>query len=261
MLKRGAHPLVRRKLRSYWPTSEISIKEAHTISLHQDAEGPTVAHPGPEEGMKTEAETVQQCKEDTCKPEHKKRYKEPQKVQQSLCHARWRYIKRILQAGLDEGSSEPFWNYIRSQKQDHAGVSPLKTNGQLHPDSTTKCDIIADQFKSVFTKDLNDTHHATKLYGPSHPQITELIIQEEGIQKLLDSVNPSKASGPDEMRYHAASFVNSQMNLLLSSHVCSSKHTLVENCLHPGPLLGFHLSSRRGQDLTHPTTDQFHWPV
>ena len=86
----------------------------------------------------------------TGKLEHKKRYKESQKkVQRSLRQARWRYINGILQAGLDDGSSKPFWNYIRRQKQDHMGVSPLKKNGQLHPYSTTKCDILADQFKSV----------------------------------------------------------------------------------------------------------------
>ena len=79
------------------------------------------------------------------------------------------------------------------------GVSPLKKNGQLHPYSTAKCDILADQLKSIFPNDANDTHGATKLYGPSHPQIPELIIQEEGVQKLLAGVNPSKASGPDEI--------------------------------------------------------------
>ena len=136
----------------------------------------------------------------TGKPEHKKRFKESQKnVQRLLRQARWRYINRILQAGLDEGSSKPFRNYIRSQKQVHMRVSPLKKNGQLHPDSATKCDILADQFKSVFTTDANDTHRATKLYGPSYPQIPELIIQEEGVRKLLAGVNPSKASGPNEI--------------------------------------------------------------
>ena len=136
----------------------------------------------------------------TGKPEHKKHYKESQKnVQRSLRQARWRYIKRILQAELDEGSSKPFWNNIRSQKQDHMGISPLKKNGQLHPDSTTKCDILADQFKSVFTKDTNDTHRATKLYGPSYPQIPELFIQEEAVQKLLAGVNPSKAPGQNKI--------------------------------------------------------------
>ena len=79
------------------------------------------------------------------------------------------------------------------------GVSLLKRNGQLHSDSTTKCDILADQFKSVFTKDANDTHRATKLYGPSYPQMPEFIIQEQGVRKLLAGVKSSKASGPDEI--------------------------------------------------------------
>ena len=130
-------------------------------------------------------------------------------------------------SGLDEGSSKPFWNYIRSQKQNHMGVSPLKKNGQLHPDSTTKCDILADKFKSVFTKDVNDTHRTTKLYGQSYPLIPDLNFQEEGVQKLLACVYPSKTVGPDKIPCR-----------LLNEH--SDELALVS---------------------TRPTTDHFRWPV
>ena len=53
----------------------------------------------------------------------------------ALRGARWTYIDSMLQTGLDEGNSKPFWRYIRSLRQDNIGVSPLKNGGKLEPDT------------------------------------------------------------------------------------------------------------------------------
>ena len=79
------------------------------------------------------------------------------------------------------------------------GVAPLKSQGQLHSDRATKSEILADQFKSVFTRDEDDPHKGTRLFGPAYPSIAPLRIGEEGVRKLLAGINPSKASGPDEI--------------------------------------------------------------
>ena len=51
----------------------------------------------------------------------------------ALRRGRWDYINNILQLGLEEGSSRPFWRYVKAQKQDSAGVAALKTPRQtLH---------------------------------------------------------------------------------------------------------------------------------
>ncbi len=52
--------------------------------------------------------------------------------------ARWNYINNKLQIALEQGDPGPFWRYIRSQKQDHVGISPLKDGGKLHTDSMKK---------------------------------------------------------------------------------------------------------------------------
>ena len=131
---------------------------------------------------------------------HKAAYIRARKsVQSALKQARWGYINGILQAGLDEGTSKPFWGYIRQQRQDNVGVSPLKKDGKLHADSLSRCEILASQFKSVFTKDSDDPLRDIALFGPSYPPIDPLIIREEGIRKLLSGVNPSKAAGPDQV--------------------------------------------------------------
>ena len=134
------------------------------------------------------------------KADHKAAYIRARKsVQSALKQARWGYINGILQAGLDEGTSKPFWGYIRQQRQDNVGVSPLKKDGKPHADSLSRCEILASQFKSVFTKDSDDPLRDTALFGPSYPPIDPLIIREEGIRKLLSGVNPSKAAGPDQV--------------------------------------------------------------
>ena len=134
------------------------------------------------------------------KREHKEAYSRMLKDTQSkLKQARWQYINGILQSGLEDGNSKPFWGYIRSQKQDNIGVSPLKKDGHLHSDRSSKCDILASQFKSVFTKDQDDPYKDTTPFGPSYPDIDPLEIRESGVKKLLMGINPNKASGPDEI--------------------------------------------------------------
>ena len=136
----------------------------------------------------------------TGKPEDMKKYKEAQKItQKAFKQSRWRYINGLLQTGMDEGNCKPFWTYIRSQKQDNLGVSPLKKDGQLHPDHASKCEILADQFRSVFTKDSDDPHRNTRLFGPAYPPIHDLSISVVRVRKLLQGINPTKASGPDEI--------------------------------------------------------------
>ena len=112
------------------------------------------------------------------KPDHKAAYiRACKSVESALKQARWGYINGILQAGLDEGTSKPFWGYTRQQRQDNVGVSPLKINGKLHADSLSRCEILVSQFKSVFTKDSDDLLRDTALFGPSYPLLTLLLLE------------------------------------------------------------------------------------
>ena len=55
------------------------------------------------------------------------------------------------------------------------------------------------QFSSVFTK--NEGEDTAKLAGPNYPLIDQLIINHEGMQKLLAGLT-SKATGPDRLPCH-----------------------------------------------------------
>ena len=111
--------------------------------------------------------------------------------------ARWNYINNKLQIALEQGDSGPFWRYIRSQKQDNVGISPLNDGGKLHTDSIKKAEILSNQIKSVFTHE--DTTAISHLQGPDYPTIPSLEVTQLGVTKLLNGINPKKAQGPDEI--------------------------------------------------------------
>ena len=113
----------------------------------------------------------------------------------ALRTARWNYINNILSDTIETGNTKPFWRYVKSQKQERCGVSPLKQNGVLHSDSSVKARILNWQLSSVFTAD--DHNGDTVLEGPSIPPISDLHISESGVKKLLLNINPTKAGGPD----------------------------------------------------------------
>ena len=50
----------------------------------------------------------------------------------------------------------------------------------------------------MFTKDNPDTADL-RLPGPQYPSISPIIVEPYGVEKLLSSINPRKASGPDDI--------------------------------------------------------------
>ena len=78
-------------------------------------------------------------------------------------------------------------------------MSPLKKKGQLYSDSKTKASILQNQFTSVFTTDDTDPNHDLKMDGQKYHSIPPLPVRNEGILKLLQHINTSKSSGPDEV--------------------------------------------------------------
>ena len=49
--------------------------------------------------------------------------------------AEWDHVNGIIQEGLDNKNSKPFWRYTKSKRQDNIGVAPLKEKGNLITDS------------------------------------------------------------------------------------------------------------------------------
>ena len=72
-------------------------------------------------------------------------------VKYNLKRAETNFLQTILTTGLESGDTKPFWKYVRSQKQEHFGITALRSNGSLYTDSSSKSEILNKQFKSVFT--------------------------------------------------------------------------------------------------------------
>ena len=77
-------------------------------------------------------------------------------------------------------------------------VAAIKNNGILHHDSKTKAELLNHQCKSVFTMD-DDTDHLPIMSHPKYPNIENITISIEGVEKLLDNINIYKASGSDKI--------------------------------------------------------------
>ena len=132
----------------------------------------------------------------TNKPRHWEQYKLFKRdTLKAVRKHRWNYINDVLQLGLEQGDTKPFWRYVKAQRQDNVGVSPLLDNGVLHTDGRSKACILNKQFTSVFTRE--DVSNIPKMQGPQYPDIAELQICCKGVEKLLGNLNVSKASGPD----------------------------------------------------------------
>ena len=119
-------------------------------------------------------------------------------VQKELRGAHWNYVNESLAKNMEQGNNKAFWKYIKSKRNDNVGVAGIKQNGVLHHDSQTKAEILNNQFHSVFTKE-NVKAEKPKLNEKRYPSINNLLIDINGVEKLLSRLNVNKASGPDSI--------------------------------------------------------------
>ena len=80
-----------------------------------------------------------------------------QMLKRELREAEKVYVNGIPQNGLESGNNQPFWKYVKSQKQETFGISALKINGNVITDSLSKAENLYCQFKSVFTPQSGNT--------------------------------------------------------------------------------------------------------
>ena len=109
-------------------------------------------------------------------------------------------MNNIFLEELQSKDLKPFWQYVKSKRQDTIGVAPLKSGGNIYSDSRSKATILTEQFKSVFTPP-QDKHSPISLtYMVLHiHQLNPLLYLLTGVQKLLLNLNVKKASGPDNI--------------------------------------------------------------
>ena len=121
-------------------------------------------------------------------------------IQRKLRRAYWNYVEEIVTPQDTDSNSfssmKRFWKFIKYKATDFNGVASLKVDGKLINEPTRKAEALNSQFQSVFSNETNFT--ATQL--PSRaPPMPDIHISTSGVLKLLQNLNPSKASGPDNL--------------------------------------------------------------
>ncbi|MCS5550755.1 MAG: reverse transcriptase domain-containing protein [Gammaproteobacteria bacterium] len=114
-----------------------------------------------------------------------------------LRKSEWEYVNNNIIEGLNNNNTKPFWKYVKSKRQDSGGIAPLKKGTNLISDSKEKAELLLSQFKSVFTKETNSEMPLVR--KQAKVDITPIIIDQKGLEKLLSRINPFKSSGPDNI--------------------------------------------------------------
>ena len=125
------------------------------------------------------------------------RFKQLKKETQKTCRDAYNsYISNML---TEENTSNPkrFWGFIKGKRTESSGVAPLRKEGILHSDSTVKADILNDQFTSVFTRE--DTNDIPQKPNSPYSPVPNITVHQAGVVKLLNNINPHKATGPDNI--------------------------------------------------------------
>ena len=129
------------------------------------------------------------------------------------------YVEQKLIRGLEEGSTKPFWRYVKSPRRDNSGISPLIQDGKLHNDR-----LITNLWMYVHNhlplKYQNHKDPAVQFYPPP------LVINYNGVYKLLSKLNFHKTMGPDQIlniflkktAIHTAELLTYIFNQSISSH-------------------------------------------
>ena len=107
------------------------------------------------------------------------------------------YNKYISNMISEDGTNKKLYSFVKSKKSDGTGISPLRDGGTLHSSPKEKAEILNNQFSSVFTTE--DSNKIPDLGESPYISAPEITVTEKGVRKLLDGLNPNKASGPDQI--------------------------------------------------------------
>ena len=122
------------------------------------------------------------------------RYKQLQKESQFECRKAYNgYVNDVVTSD----NSKKLYSFIKGKRCDSSGIAPLKKNGMAHSDPKIKATILNEQFCSVFTED--SSTNLPSMGDSPFPDMHDFNVNEEGVRKLLQGLNPHKAEGPDHI--------------------------------------------------------------
>jgi hypothetical protein len=112
-------------------------------------------------------------------------------------------------------TTKKIFNCIKSTKCERKNVAPLlKREGFLHHDTTTKANILNQQFASVFTEE--DMDNLPDLGINPTPEMNKITFNTEGAQNILQHLKPNKATGLDDIPAKFLKEVSIEISPLIS---------------------------------------------
>ena len=131
----------------------------------------------------------------TRSPETWKRFKDIRTAtKEEIRNSRRNYVNTMIGENIKE-DPKPFWSYIKALRSENSGTPTLyNKDGIPAATDTSKANTLVEQFTSVFSKENMDNLPPTQKLFPDMPTIS---FGEEGVEKLLKKINPTKAGGPD----------------------------------------------------------------
>lgn len=137
-------------------------------------------------------------------------------------HAQTDYINTNMNNNLHQNTKN-FWKIVKSKQVDNNGIPPLNHNNQTTNDSQEKAEILNSYFQSVYTQE--DLKNIPNMTGNQIPDIPEIEITVEGVKKLLEDMEPNKASGPDQIPARILKECANEIAPILTAIFTQSLHT------------------------------------
>ena len=117
------------------------------------------------------------------------------KFQRQSSEAYHKYI-----SSLTDGNGEitkRLWPYIKNQWKDNFGVASLKHNDDVYDDNRMKAELLNNYFTSVFTP--HSSEPPPIISDTSFPDIATISVDISGVLNLLNELDISKVTGPDNI--------------------------------------------------------------
>jgi hypothetical protein len=193
-----------------------------------------------------------------------KKYKHIKKtIQQDMRKAYWEFIEQMIFNILDQEPDEcrkkqpkNLYSYIKSMKNDNTGIAALRKEGMLTDNTKDKADILNEQFKNIFSIETSSEQIPDKGKS-SHPLMNNISISESGVTKLLQNINPHKATGPDEIGGRVLTELSTTMSRPLTL-IFKKKHSKQEKYHTNGNTQTSVQYLKRETTTMQSTTDQSH---
>ncbi|XP_053381760.1 uncharacterized protein LOC128549254 [Mercenaria mercenaria] len=140
-------------------------------------------------------------------------------------------------------NTKKLYSLLKHAKQDSTGIDSLEKNNKLHTSDEDKATALNEQFQSVFTpktpvslkflaeikvQENADTGKEipNETFSP-HDPMPDIDISANGIEKLLNKLDPHKASGPDQMKPIVLKNISKELSPIFSKLFKKSLQTSI----------------------------------